>query len=158
VQDGYLCDGGQRVVCKHGFATTSSEDCAGDGRFCVSANEDAFCALQPEPSELCSPGWGGDGCEGEQLIRCMYGYPISRSDCAALGEFCVVTLEFSFCNASSELDPLCPPDEYPAHFCAGNVVVGCTYGYRTGESPCGAGAVCQQDDAGHPTAGCLVER
>jgi hypothetical protein len=132
------------------------EDC-GSGVCMAGLGDEAFCARSAEPDPRCEPVEVGSSCDGDELVDCKHGLATTRSaDCSSAGRYCVVTPEFAFCNASSEPDPLCPAEEYPAHVCDGNVVVGCAYGYRTGESACGSSSVCRQSDVDH-TADCVVE-
>jgi hypothetical protein len=139
-----VCSDQLQVRCRQGYATEVT-DCAGDAGFCVPADAGAMCAMEPEPNELCS-GESFTACDGSELIGCMYGYVLHRDDCAARGDACVVTPGYAMCNESAEPDPLCPPDDALTQVCDSNVVVDCTYGYRSFEQPCGDGLVC--DDSG----------
>lgn len=111
--------------------------------FCIDRGDDAFCAVNAEPSPRCmGENFYRAHCEENTLVLCLHDYVHDEIPCA--NEFCVevgppVHIATALCSPSPTPEPAC---ESMRSTCIDGAWVGCEYGYATAAAACQAGRTC----------------
>lgn len=113
-------------------------------RFCVAAEEAAFCAESDEPDPRC-PAHGdvSSSCDGSYRLHCYHGYIYSPPrDCSP--GLCVDDDPLAGCTRDSVPDPACI-GAVDDRACSGSELLVCSGGgYVTGVADCGTDVACTE--------------
>jgi hypothetical protein len=131
------CSGTNVVSCRHGYVM-GGDDCSLSGQTtsCASTADDAFCAVDAEPSPACEPVDGtGAACDGTTYVYCDRGFVVEKRECAP-----ACTEVGQDCFLASQRDARCDPTLAYTAFCDGEILVTCKGGYVTDRRDCAARA------------------